>query len=141
VLLEHSAVAASYAHVTAPLRRLGDRYATEVCLALEAGDSPPDWVSERLHDVPAALQKAGGRESGANRAAIDLVEALVLRPLVGTDLQVSVVSSDDEGSTVVCRDPAVEARIQGHQLPLGDEITVRIDAAEPTTRKVILTPR
>ncbi len=141
VLLEHSAVAASYAHVTAPLRRLGDRYATEVCLALEAGDGPPHWVSERLPDVPSALQKAGGRESGANRAAIDLVEALVLRPLVGTDLKVSVVSSDDEGSTVVCREPAIESRIQGHQLPLGDEVTVRIDAADPTTRKVVLTPR
>ena len=34
----HAAVAAAYAHATAPLRRLVDRYVGEVCLALCAGD-------------------------------------------------------------------------------------------------------
>jgi len=140
-MLEHAAVAAPYAHVTAPLRRLGDRYATEVCLALEANATPPSWATERLPDLPPALQKAGGRESGANRAAVDLVEALILRPMVGQDLEVAVVSADDEGSTVVCRDPAIEARIPDHQLPLGDQITVHIAAADPTTRKITLQPR
>jgi len=139
--LEHAAVAAPYAHVTAPLRRLGDRYATEVCLALEAGDPVPAWATEHLPDLPKALQKAGGRESGANRAAVDLVEALVLRPMIGQDLEVAVVSADDDGSTVVCRDPAIEARIPDEKLPLGDQITVRITAADPTTRKVTLVPR
>lgn len=140
-MVEHAAVAAPYAHVTAPLRRLGDRYATEVCLALEAGDAPPAWATERLADLPPALQKAGGRESGANRAAVDLVEALVLRPMVGRDLDVAVVSADDDGSTVVCRDPAIEARIPDHELPLGEQITVRIAAADPATRTVTLVPR
>jgi exoribonuclease R len=139
-VVEHAAVAAPYAHVTAPLRRLGDRFATEVCLALEAGTTPPAWATERLADLPPALQKAGGRESGANRAAVDLVEALVLRPLVGQDLDVAVVSADDEGSTVVCRDPAVEARVADHRLPLGDQVRVRIAAADPATRKVTLVP-
>jgi exoribonuclease R len=140
-VVEHAAVAAPYAHVTAPLRRLGDRYATEVCLALEAGSAPPAWAAEGLVDLPPALQKAGGRESGANRAAVDLVEALVLRPMVGRDLEVAVVSSDDDGSTVVCRDPAIEVRIPDHRLPLGDQVTVRIAAADPATRKVTLEPR
>jgi exoribonuclease R len=139
-VVEHAAVAAPYAHVTAPLRRLGDRFATEVCLALEAGTTPPAWATERLADLPQALQKAGGRESGANRAAVDLVEALVLRPMIGQQLDVAVVSADDEGSTVVCRDPAIEARIPGHELPLGDQIEVRITAADPATRKVALEP-
>jgi exoribonuclease R len=140
-VVEHAAVASSYAHVTAPLRRLGDRYATEVCLALEAGETPPAWATGRLADLPSALQKAGGRESGASRAAVDLVEALVLRPLVGQDIEVAVVSADDDGSTVVCRDPAVEARIPDRKLGLGDQITVRIAAADPATRKVTLVPR
>jgi exoribonuclease R len=140
-VVEHAAVASSYAHVTAPLRRLGDRYATEVCLALEAGETPPAWATGRLADLPAALQKAGGRESGASRAAVDLVEALVLRPMVGQDIEVAVVSADDDGSTVVCRDPAIEARIPDRKLGLGDQITVRIAAADPATRKVTLVPR
>ncbi len=46
---QHSALASEYAHVTAPLRRLGDRYAGEICLALCAGDEVPGWVLERLH--------------------------------------------------------------------------------------------
>jgi exoribonuclease R len=133
-------VASRYAHVTAPLRRLGDRYATEACLAIEAGNRPADWVTAALPELPAALQKAGGRESGANRAALDLVEALVLRPLIGRRLQVSVVAADDEGSTVVCRDPAVETRIVGRKLPLGDELSVRVVAADPVERKVVLDP-
>ncbi|HEX8803880.1 MAG TPA: RNB domain-containing ribonuclease, partial [Acidimicrobiales bacterium] len=138
--LEHAAVAAPYAHVTAPLRRLGDRYATEVCLALESGDAPPAWVTGALPDLPEALRRAGGRESGASRAAVDLVEALVLRPLVGGTLAVTVVATDDDGSTVVCRDPAIQARVAGHRLPLGEAVTVRVEAADPATRTITLTP-
>ena len=37
----HSALASEYAHVTAPLRRLGDRYAGEICVALCAGTDVP----------------------------------------------------------------------------------------------------
>ena len=42
----HSAIAASYSHVTAPLRRLVDRYALECCVALCAGQAVPAWVTE-----------------------------------------------------------------------------------------------
>ena len=35
---QHAALASEYAHVTAPLRRLGDRYAGEICLAI-CGDT------------------------------------------------------------------------------------------------------
>ena len=57
----HSALAAEYAHVTAPLRRLGDRYASEVCVALCAGDEVPDWVHAALPDL--AEHDAGDRRS------------------------------------------------------------------------------
>ncbi|HEY8546618.1 MAG TPA: RNB domain-containing ribonuclease [Acidimicrobiales bacterium] len=137
---EHSAVAALYAHVTAPLRRLGDRYALEASLAIEANATPPAWVTEGLPELPAALQRAAGRESSASRAAVDLVEALVLRPLVGRTLRVAVVAADDEGSTVVCRRPAIQTRVVGHELPLGDEATVRVVAADPVARQVTLEP-
>ena len=33
----HAGIGATYAHVTAPLRRLVDRFGTEVCLAVTAG--------------------------------------------------------------------------------------------------------
>ncbi len=38
---QHSALASEYAHVTAPLRRLVDRYALEICVALCAGEEVP----------------------------------------------------------------------------------------------------
>ncbi|HEY3141725.1 MAG TPA: RNB domain-containing ribonuclease [Acidimicrobiales bacterium] len=139
VELAHAAVAAQYAHVTAPLRRLGDRYVAETCLAIEAGDRPPAWVTERLPALPETLGRASSRESAAARAAVDLVEALVLRPMVGDTLDVTVVAADKEGSTVVCRDPAIQARVH-QRLELGDHVTVRITAADPTTRTVNLEP-
>ncbi|MGE3621956.1 MAG: RNB domain-containing ribonuclease, partial [Acidimicrobiia bacterium] len=138
--LEHAAVAARYAHVTAPLRRLGDRYVSEVCLAAEANEAPPEWVGARLADLPDALRRADGRASGASRAVVDLVEALVLRPLVGRKLEVTVTAADEDGSTVLCRDPAVQARIRGHRLALGEQVEVLVEAADPVARRVDLEP-
>ena len=50
----HAGVGAPYAHATAPLRRLVDRYVGEACLALSAGEDVPDWVRDALP------QAAGG---------------------------------------------------------------------------------
>ena len=52
---------APYAHVTAPLRRLVDRYASEVCLAVHAGTPVPEWVR-------AALPGAAGRDAAGRPA-------------------------------------------------------------------------
>ncbi len=49
---EHAGVASAYAHVTAPLRRLVDRYALEVCVSLVAGIDPPDWVRTAMPRLP-----------------------------------------------------------------------------------------
>lgn len=140
--LDHAAVAAPYAHVTAPLRRLGDRYAAEACLAIEAGTAPPAWVLDRLGDLPDALRSASGRESAAGHAVLDLVEALVLRNRVGQTLPVTIVAADRDDATVVCRDPAIRAKVhgEGFKKRLGDEIDVRVEAADPAARKIILQP-
>jgi exoribonuclease R len=138
--LEHAAVASVYAHVTAPLRRLCDRHATEVCLALHAGEAPPADVVAALPDLPKAMASATGRESTVARAAIDLVEALLLAPLVGEVVPATVVASGDQRSTVVIARPAVQADIQGHELPLGDHVEVRIQSADPVARRVELAP-
>ena len=49
------AVAAPYAHATAPLRRLVDRYVGAVCVAVCAGVEVPDWVRAGLPNVPARM--------------------------------------------------------------------------------------
>ena len=47
----HGGIGAPYAHVTAPLRRLVDRFGTEVCLAVTAGAELPEWLRAALPDA------------------------------------------------------------------------------------------
>ena len=58
---EHAAVAYPYAHVTAPLRRLVDRFGLAICEALSAGAEVPGWARE-------ALPVVAGRHGGVRQA-------------------------------------------------------------------------
>ena len=79
----HSAVGAPYAHTTAPLRRLVDRYVGETCVALCAGAPVPSWVRTALPTLPEQMATADHRAHALDRAVIDLAEALVLQHRVG----------------------------------------------------------
>ncbi|MGH9273228.1 MAG: RNB domain-containing ribonuclease [Acidimicrobiales bacterium] len=138
--LRHAAVAAPYAHVTAPLRRLCDRATIEVCLALYGDRAVPDELIAQLAELPTAMARARARESGAARAAVDLVEALLLCARVGEVLDATVVSADEERSTVVIGTLAIEATVEGAHLPLGERVSLRVDGADPMARQVRLTP-
>ncbi|KQQ43742.1 MULTISPECIES: RNB domain-containing ribonuclease [unclassified Nocardioides] len=136
---QHAALASEYAHVTAPLRRLGDRYAGEVCVALCAGEDVPAWVLAELHELPRTLQRSGQLAGRYERAVLDLVEAGVLAGRVGEEMAGVVVSVDDEGhrGTVVVADPAVEATVTAAgELPLGADVRVRLESADVTTGRV-----
>ncbi len=137
---EHAALASEYAHVTAPLRRLGDRYAGEICVALCAGQDVPDWVLERLDELPGTLQRSGHQAHQYENAVLNLVEAAVLRPHVGEEFDAVVVQRDEDdpqrGDVVVQR-PAVEAPVVGSApLPLGSDVRVRLAEADVATRTV-----
>lgn len=135
----HSAVAAAYAHVTAPLRRLCDRAANEVVLALVEGREVPGWAADGLDVLPELMAGAGRREGAYDRAAVDLVEALVLRDAVGHRFPAVAVDVDDDRAQVQLRDPAVVARARhrGGCAP-GDEVEVRVLAADPVARRLDL---
>jgi exoribonuclease R len=132
----HSAVAAPYAHATAPIRRLADRFVSEVCLALGAGDAVPEWARSSLPALPALMAAADQRAHSLDRAVHDLAEALVLRPLMGRTFAATVVEADGTHGTVQLREPAVRARCRGSDLPVGDAVTVRLVTADPATRTV-----
>ena len=132
----HSAVAAPYAHCTAPLRRLADRYVNEICLALCAGEPVPDWVRGALPSLPAEMSGSDRRAHAVDRAVVDLAEAIVLAPRVGEEFDAVVVESTSKGGAVQLADPAVRARCQGSDLPLGQPLRVRLVTADATTRKV-----
>jgi len=94
----HSAIAAEYAHVTAPLRRLVDRYGLEICLAHTAGQDVPDWVREALDGLPGIMDRARQRSSAYERACVDLLEAIMMRGRVGQKLTGVVVDVDTPGA-------------------------------------------
>lgn len=122
----HAALAMPYAHCTAPLRRLVDRYAGEVCLALSAGVEVPSWVRAALPLLPAEMAAADARAKKYERGIVDLVEALVLSKRVGEVLTGSVVDVDAKGGAMLqLTDPAVTARVKG-VFELGSQARVRL---------------
>ncbi len=139
-LAQHSALASEYAHVTAPLRRLVDRYAGEICLALCAGTDVPDWVIAAMPVLPDTMSDSGRRANRYENAIVDLCEAELLADRVGETFAAVVVEVDDKDTTrgdVTIQDPAIEARVTGDaDLPLGADVSVELVTADPVTRKV-----
>lgn len=137
---QHSALASEYAHVTAPLRRLVDRYAGEICVALCAGTDVPDWVVAAMAELPDTMRESGRRANQYENAIVDLCEAELLHDRVGESFTAVVVEVDDEDASrgdVTIEDPAIEARVSGAgHLPLGEEVSVQLVEADPQTRKV-----
>jgi exoribonuclease R len=136
----HSAVAAPYAHCTAPLRRLADRYAGEICLALSAGQEPPAWARAALAALPATMAGAARKAQELERAVVDLAEAVVLAPRLHETFDAVVVESGDTRGVVQLREPAVRARCQAARLPLGHEVRVRLTEVDLAARRVVFVP-
>ncbi|SDE57287.1 RNB domain-containing ribonuclease [Auraticoccus monumenti] len=142
-VVEHAAIAGSYAHTTAPLRRLVDRYVLETCLALCGDREVPAWVREALEALPQEMTDSGRRASAYERRVVDMAEALVLAPRVGQDFEGVVVDLDERGDgdrpprgRLVIRDPAVEASVTGSPLELGAEVVARLETADPAQGRV-----
>jgi exoribonuclease R len=132
----HSAVAAPYAHCTAPLRRLVDRYVGEVCLSLCAGRPVPDWVRAALPRLPEEMAAADHRAHALDRAVVDLTEAMVLQHRIGEVFAAVVVEAGPHGGAVQLADPAVRGKLDESDPPLGRAVQVRLVAADPQKRAV-----
>lgn len=104
-----AAIAAPYAHATAPLRRLVDRWTLAICLAASNGDPAPAWARASLADLPAVMQESGQRASRLNSATVNSVEAALLTPLVGSMIDATVIELRGERAAVQLADPAVTA--------------------------------
>ncbi|MGH8964619.1 MAG: RNB domain-containing ribonuclease, partial [Actinomycetes bacterium] len=137
---EHSALASEYAHVTAPLRRLVDRYALEICVALCEETPVPDWVLAKLEELPRTMQESARRANQYEASVLDLVEAAVLHKHVGQTFPgvvVQVDNDDDKKGDVVIQEPAIEAHVTGSRsLPLGTDVQVKLVEVDVESRTV-----
>lgn len=87
-----AAVAAPYAHTTAPLRRLVDRFVLAICAALCAKEQVPGWAIEALGQLPEIMSTSNQLANKVDKAAIDTIEAALLSHYVGGEFDAVVLA-------------------------------------------------
>lgn len=132
---KHGALSMYYTHVTAPIRRLVDRYTGAICVALSAGEEPPKWAVDALHRLPPVMADADRRAGQFERAGLDLVEALLLEDNVGETFSAVVVESYDKGGEIMVREPPIHANVN-FKVELGETIDVELSNVDVTRRTV-----
>jgi exoribonuclease R len=133
---QHAAVANPYAHVTAPLRRLVDRFGLAICEAISAGTEVPGWAREALSSLPEIMSASDNVANGVQRGCADAVEAATLEDRVGEVFDAVVVDKREKGDAVVqIQDPAVLGNAEG-QNELGTAVKVRLTEATISTSTV-----
>lgn len=133
---EQAAIAAPYTHVTAPLRRLIDRFVLVVCEALTQGREVPGWVREALPTLPELMDESGRLAKAVERACTDATEAAVLAHRVGEQFDAVIVDEVGKGGfQVQLTDPAVNALADGHG-ELGSQVRVELVEADIATQQV-----
>ena len=130
---EHAGIAARYAHTTAPLRRLADRYVLD--LVAGGGDR------EALAKLPEVMSEAGSRAARVERAIVDDVETRVLEHRVGERFTAVALENDRHGTVIRIADPPVRARMHADPAPApGDIVAVQLTRADPVSRSLEFHP-
>ncbi|GEE03419.1 ribonuclease R [Gordonia spumicola] len=131
----HAGVGGVYSHVTAPLRRLADRFATETCLAIAAGQEPPAWVLDALPTLPKIMASSDATASAAERRSVEATEAVVLADQIGARFD-AVVMRDGHGdkpAEVFIASPAIIGACDDAPAA-GSQCTVEVIEADPAVR-------
>lgn len=132
--MPHGALASEYAHTTAPLRRLVDRYTGTICACLASGLPVPDWARDGLSDLPVTMEESDRRAKSLERGVVGLTEALTLSGRVGqrfTGVVISVDPRDSRRGVASIPSVAVEAPVTSEQpLVLGADATMTLTRAD-----------
>jgi len=132
----HSAMAATYSHATAPLRRLADRYVIEAVLQIASGKTVPDELTAIFERLPAIMAKAEEKAGQIDRAVLDLAEAAVLKGCEGSHFDAVVTDVDERGARIHLVNLAVVARVDGQGALPGDKIKVELVSADVALRQI-----
>ncbi|KQQ00875.1 MULTISPECIES: RNB domain-containing ribonuclease [unclassified Rathayibacter] len=133
---EQSALAAPYAHVTAPLRRLVDRFGLATCLAISSGTEVPSWLRVALPEVPSLMAASDRRSGTATRAATSIVEAAILRGHEGSTFTGIVVQTGRTRSSVQLLDPEITVDVQAPLTP-GARVDVDLVSVDVATGSAV----
>jgi exoribonuclease R len=130
----HAAMRATYAHGTAPLRRLADRYVTEATLAVANGHSVPAGVAAAFQRLPDLMNRAEARAGQVDSAVLELAESVVLADRVGETFLGTVTDIDQRGARIQLADPAVITRVPANGTEVGEAIQLKLEEADPLRR-------
>ncbi len=137
----HAGVGAPYAHTTAPLRRLADRYVLDLLVELESGRRPGPAAVETLGRLPDVMEEAESRAGQVERAVVDDLEARLLEHRIGERFEAVVVDDDARGARLQIAEPPVRARLHGdRRIDPGTTLSVRLVAADPVGRSLRFAP-
>jgi exoribonuclease R len=158
----HSAIAAHYAHVTAPLRRLADRYVLDLLMDLSNGKMPSTEALETLHQLPSVMSEADQFSRRLESAIVDFAEARLLQGREGECFTALVIGLRQEGVIVQITDPPIRTSlplsalvanardaqlaadgatltVAGTPFSLGQSVALRLMAADTAARRLSFT--
>jgi exoribonuclease R len=162
---EHAGLAAFYAHATAPLRRLADRYVLDLLVALSVGAEPEEGLLAALARLPEAMAQADHLSKKLESALVDYVEARLMQERIGEVFNAIVIALRGDGVVVQIADPPIRTllparvfaptglpaepllsedgatlAIGASHIALGQSLTLRLDAADPESRLLSFMP-
>ncbi|MBV9775005.1 MAG: RNB domain-containing ribonuclease [Gemmatimonadetes bacterium] len=138
---QHSALAWEYAHATAPLRRLADRYVLDLLATLGAGNRPSPEEVATLCALPKVMNEAETRAAKLERRAVDVAEAWTLRGCEGRVYPATVLGfRNGHDVEVQLENPPVRAvaKREGTEprLEPGEPVQVRVAGVDATKGEV-----
>lgn len=136
----HAAMAATYAHATAPLRRLADRYVVRATLAIANGQPVPQVVTDAFPRLPKVMARADAQSGQIDRAAIDLAEAVMLQGREGETFTAVVTDVTDRDTRFQLCELPIVARIQMTSTEPGDTVQLRLTAADTAAGTIAFAP-
>jgi exoribonuclease R len=135
----HAGVGAPYAHVTAPLRRVADRYSNEIVVAHCAGREPPAFAVEAPALLRDVMLDANRRDATVERTVVDTIECAVLVGHEGEVYDGIVVDQNQRGIIVQLAEPAVVMSVV-MEAALGSQVTLRLEHVDPVARRATFVP-
>jgi exoribonuclease R len=127
----HAAVGGLYAHATAPLRRLADRYLLDLLVGVPADRT-------LLQRLAATMDAADARAARYERELLDLVESAALAPRVGEVFAAVVLAADARSARIQIAEPPIVTTLSGADgLAAGDAVRVRLVEADADAGRVV----